>query len=176
MIISQLWLATILLVKQDYVVEGFAGRTRCIPSVFEQIARGQMHRRNFGGLDILGDKIVAIDWFSYIYRDYHWYGKKCFFCGSANVVRNGVRGRTQRYKCKACGRRFDGGVRRDKTQVITDYVESKQTLEQLASKYGVNEKTIRREYWFLWFDIRFEIFVWNSNRIVFSTIRTVCRI
>ena len=33
--------------------------------------------------------------------------KKCFFCGSANVVWNGLRGRTQRYKCKGCGRRFD---------------------------------------------------------------------
>ena len=71
--------------------------------------------------------------------------KKCFFCGSANVVRNGLRGRTQRYKCKDCGRRFDGGIRRDKVRVITDYVEGKQTLEQLAVKYGVNEKTIRRD-------------------------------
>lgn len=71
--------------------------------------------------------------------------KKCFFCGSSNVVHNGLRGRTQRYKCKDCGRRFDGGIRRDKTQVITDYVEGKQTLGQLALKYGVNEKTIRRD-------------------------------
>ena len=61
------------------------------------------------------------------------------------MVRNGLRGRTQRYKCKDCGRRFDGGIRRDKSQVITDYVEGKQTLEQLAIKYGVNEKTIRRD-------------------------------
>ena len=61
------------------------------------------------------------------------------------MVRNGLRGRTQRYKCKDCGRRFDGGVRRDKSQVITDYVEGKQTLSQLALKYGVNEKTIRRD-------------------------------
>ena len=61
------------------------------------------------------------------------------------MVRNGLRGRTQRYLCKACGRRFDGGVRRDKNQVITDYVEGKQTLSQLALKYGVNEKTIRRD-------------------------------
>lgn len=71
--------------------------------------------------------------------------KKCFFCGSKNVVRNGLRGRTQRYKCKDCGRRFDGGIRRDKAQVISDYVEGKQTLEQLATKYGVCEKTIRRD-------------------------------
>ena len=61
------------------------------------------------------------------------------------MVRNGLRGRTQRYKCKDCGRRFDGGIRRDKVRVITDYIEGKQTLEQLAVKYGVNEKTIRRD-------------------------------
>ena len=71
--------------------------------------------------------------------------KKCFFCGSSNVIRDGHRGRTPRYKCKDCGRRFDGGLRRNKAQVITDYVEGKQTLSQLAVKYGVNEKTIRRD-------------------------------
>lgn len=49
------------------------------------------------------------------------------------------------YKCKSCSRQFLGGVRRDKAQVITDYVEGKQTLAQLAVKYGVNEKTIRRD-------------------------------
>lgn len=49
------------------------------------------------------------------------------------------------YKCKSCGRQFVGGSRRDKLQVITDYVEGKQTLSQLAAKYGVNEKTIRRD-------------------------------
>ena len=61
------------------------------------------------------------------------------------MVHNGLRGRTQRYKCKDCGRRFDGGIRRDKSKVIIDYVEGKQTLSQLALKYGVNEKTIRRD-------------------------------
>ena len=71
--------------------------------------------------------------------------KKCFFCGSPNVVRNGVRCRKQLYKCKDCGRQFLGGRRRDKSQVITDYVEGKQTLKQLAVKYGVNERTIRRD-------------------------------
>ena len=61
------------------------------------------------------------------------------------MVRNGLRGRKQLYKCKDCGKQFLGGQRRDKTQVITDYVEGKQTLDQLALKYGVNEKTIRRD-------------------------------
>lgn len=44
-----------------------------------------------------------------------------------------------------CGCRFDGGIRRDKSQVITDYVEGKHTLNQLAEKYSVSEKTIRRD-------------------------------
>ena len=61
------------------------------------------------------------------------------------MVRNGLRGRTQRYKCKDCDRRFDGGIRRDKSKVISDYIEGKQTLGQLATKYGVCEKTIRRD-------------------------------
>ena len=56
-----------------------------------------------------------------------------------------MRGRKHLYKCKDCGRQFVGGIRRDKSQVITDYVEGKQTLEQLALKYGVSEKTIRRD-------------------------------
>lgn len=71
--------------------------------------------------------------------------KKCFFCGSQNVVKYGKRGQTQLYKCKDCERRFSGGVHRDKSQVITDYVEGKQTLNQLASKYGVSSKTISRD-------------------------------
>ena len=61
------------------------------------------------------------------------------------MIRYGHRGRKQLYKCKSCGRQFVGGKRRDQSQIITDYVEGKQTLSQLAAKYGVNEKTIRRD-------------------------------
>ena len=64
-----------------------------------------------------------------------------FFRGSKNGVRNHV----QTYKCKACGKQFRGGERRDKNQVITDYVEGKQTRVQLAQKYGVSAKTIGRD-------------------------------
>lgn len=49
------------------------------------------------------------------------------------------------YKCNACKRQFVGGCRRDKTQVITDYVEGKQTIEQLSVKYGVSSRTIQRD-------------------------------
>lgn len=61
------------------------------------------------------------------------------------MIRFGKRGRTQLYKCNDCGHRFSGGIRRDKAQVITDYIEGKQTLNQLADKYGVSRKTIRRD-------------------------------
>lgn len=61
------------------------------------------------------------------------------------MVHNGLRGRIQRYKCKDCERRFDGGIRRNKAQVITDYIEGKQTMEQLAVKYKVSSKTIARD-------------------------------
>ena len=49
------------------------------------------------------------------------------------------------YKCNECGRRFSGGKHRDKSHVITDYIEGKQTREQLAAKYGVSTKTIGRD-------------------------------
>ena len=61
------------------------------------------------------------------------------------MIKFGKRDRVQLYKCKECGRRFSGGIRRDKSQVITDYVEGKQTINQLAAKYGVSSKTISRD-------------------------------
>ena len=57
--------------------------------------------------------------------------KKCFFCGSPNVVRSGLRGRKQQYKCRDCSRQFLGGI--------------KQTRKQLAAKYGVSVRTIERD-------------------------------
>ena len=56
-----------------------------------------------------------------------------------------MRSRKQMYKCKDCNRQFLGGRRRDKTQVKTDYVEGKQTIEQLSVRYGVSSRTIQRD-------------------------------
>ena len=56
-----------------------------------------------------------------------------------------MRGRKQLYKCKACGRQFVGGRRLDKQQIITDYIEGKQTVAQLELKYGVSHSTICRD-------------------------------
>ncbi len=54
------------------------------------------------------------------------------------------KGRRQLYKCHDCGRQFVGGKRLDTQDIIKDYVEGKQTLAQLAEKYGVNKSTIWR--------------------------------
>ncbi|WP_445013497.1 transposase-like zinc-binding domain-containing protein [Neisseria dentiae] len=35
--------------------------------------------------------------------------KKCPFCTSRSIKRNGTRNGKQRYQCKACLKRFDGG-------------------------------------------------------------------
>ena len=61
------------------------------------------------------------------------------------MIRNGRKNSKQLYKCKECGKQFIGGRRRNKVQVITDYVEGKQTLSQLAQRYRISERTIQRD-------------------------------
>ena len=61
------------------------------------------------------------------------------------MIRNGRKNSKQLYKCKECGKQFLGGRRRNKVQVITDYVEGKQTLSQLAQTYRISERTIQRD-------------------------------
>ena len=61
------------------------------------------------------------------------------------MIRNGHKEGLQQYRCKCCGRQFLEVERRDKTQVITDYIEGKQTLSQLSEKYGVSVRTISRD-------------------------------
>lgn len=61
------------------------------------------------------------------------------------MIRNGRKNSKQLYKCQECGKQFLGGRRRNKVQVITDYVEGKQTLSQLAQRYRISERTIQRD-------------------------------
>jgi hypothetical protein len=44
----------------------------------------------------------------------------------------------------ACGRQFIGGLRLSEKDLWLEYVHGKQTYRQLATKYAVNERTIRR--------------------------------
>ena len=59
--------------------------------------------------------------------------------------RIGQREQIQQYKCRDCGRQFLGGKRRNKQQIITDYMEGKQPRKQLAEKNVVSIRTIERD-------------------------------
>lgn len=61
------------------------------------------------------------------------------------AVKNGHNQGRQLYRCKSCGRQFLEGERRNKSQIITDYIEGKQTLSQLSEKYDVSVRTISRD-------------------------------
>ncbi|MBQ8957655.1 MAG: hypothetical protein IJ057_04050 [Bacteroidales bacterium] len=48
------------------------------------------------------------------------------------------------YKCHACGKQFLEAERRNSQAIFTEYLEDKQTYEQLARKYGCSTKTTQR--------------------------------
>ena len=70
--------------------------------------------------------------------------KKCLFCGSKQVKKNGTRDGKQRYKCTACNKCFSGGGRLDSDTLWQLYSDGKQTAAQLAEQHGCSLKTIRR--------------------------------
>ena len=71
--------------------------------------------------------------------------KNCFYCNSTITKKNGKKDEKQLYKCLACGRQFIGGNRLNSNQIWIEYVEGKQTYQQLAQKYHCSTKTIQRK-------------------------------
>ncbi len=49
------------------------------------------------------------------------------------------------YKCHACSNQFIGGFRLDYKVIWKEYIEGKQTYEQLAKKYNCSKRTIQRK-------------------------------
>lgn len=70
--------------------------------------------------------------------------KKCFFCGSKDLVKDGLINGHQRVKCKSCGKRFVDNKRLCNNKLYKDYLEGKQNIAQLSNKYGKSSKTISR--------------------------------
>jgi len=58
--------------------------------------------------------------------------KKCFYCGSTILMKNGHRNGKQKYKCHACGKQFLGGDRISPQALWEEYQEGKQTYSQLS--------------------------------------------
>lgn len=70
--------------------------------------------------------------------------KKCPFCLSKSIKRNGIRNGKQRYQCTVCRKRFDGGRRLNPNQLWQLYTDGKQTAQQLADHFHCSRKTISR--------------------------------
>ena len=70
--------------------------------------------------------------------------KKCVFCGSPIVKKNGFKKGFQMYKCHACGRQFQAGARQAPHVLLDEYVHGKQTYAQLGEKYHRSARTIQR--------------------------------
>lgn len=60
------------------------------------------------------------------------------------MTKNGHNKGRQLYKCHACGRQFLGGERKNAQVIFQEYLNGKQTYEQLANRYGCSPKTIQR--------------------------------
>lgn len=70
--------------------------------------------------------------------------KKCFYCGSFLIVKNGFNNNKQSYLCKTCGRRFIRRQTIDIQHLWHDYIFGKQTIQQLCEKYKISTSTVAR--------------------------------
>lgn len=70
--------------------------------------------------------------------------KKCFYCGSRITKKNGFSKGIQRFKCAACDRQFNGGLRMSNKELWNEYVHAKLTYSQLANKSNCTVKTVQR--------------------------------
>lgn len=71
-------------------------------------------------------------------------GKICFFCGSNQVIKKGLKQGKQRWRCKTCGHMFVPSSRIDSAQVIDMYSQGNLTVKQMANLLNVNERTVFR--------------------------------
>lgn len=70
---------------------------------------------------------------------------KCPFCNSSEVKKNGIRKGAQFYRCKSCNKQFVANRNRLSSTIIwQEYLESKQTLFEIATKYHLSMSTIQR--------------------------------
>ena len=71
--------------------------------------------------------------------------KKCFYCGSSSIIKNGRKRDKQRYLCKNCNKQFFSRKQIDIQAVWDDYVFGKQTVFQLSERYEISPRTVHRK-------------------------------
>ena len=72
------------------------------------------------------------------------YVKKCPYCGSSKVKKNGLRNHVQHYKCKCCNRQFQERHKVSVEDVWHEYLELKQTLAEIAKRHHRSVSTVKR--------------------------------
>lgn len=70
---------------------------------------------------------------------------KCPYCQSSQVKKNGLCKGVQLYKCRSCGKQFLGTYHRlSFNSIWQEYLESKQTISEIANRHHVSESTVKR--------------------------------
>ncbi len=70
--------------------------------------------------------------------------KKCIYCNSPIVRKNGRRKGLQRYICYACKKSFTGGEKLEVEKLWRLYTQGKYTYKDLSDRFKVSESTIKR--------------------------------
>lgn len=69
---------------------------------------------------------------------------KCPKCQSSKVKKNGKKNGSQMYKCRDCGHQFSNTKRTSSDTLFDEYVESKQTIKEIARRYKISPATVWR--------------------------------
>lgn len=76
--------------------------------------------------------------------------KRCWACGSLDVIKWGKRDNKQRYKCRNCGVLYTGGNKAvsqsNKFVWFKAWVVGRQTLNQIVKVSGYSERTLKRYF------------------------------
>lgn len=83
------------------------------------------------------------------------YIKKCPYCDSSEVKKNGLRNHVQHYKCKCCKRQFQNSHKISVEDVWHEYLELKQTMSEIAKRHHISVSTVKRI-------LRQEIVTWEQ--------------
>lgn len=71
--------------------------------------------------------------------------KKCIFCNSINVKKDGTQNCIQRWKCKDCNKKFQANKKSlPKEEIFCSFVFHKQTFKELSESYHIRHKTLQK--------------------------------
>ena len=70
--------------------------------------------------------------------------KKCVFCNSINVKKDGSQNGIQRWKCKDCNKKFQANKKSlPKEEIFCSFVFHKQTFTELSESYHIRHRTLQ---------------------------------